>query len=130
MHEALLKEVVKNCQLRQREGDCPTTKGFSVKTLEDAVIQLALSLKIALDPDVEIEAGIKHWEAPHITDKPQDITPARDPVALLLAEAERLLAIPRPYPLLKTPNSWNDHLERQRLARSYQDAAKLLGGGE
>lgn len=50
----------------------------------------------------------------------------RDPIALLLAEAARLQAIPRPYPLLKTPDSWNDYLENQRLARCYQDAAEFL----
>lgn len=51
-----------------------------------------------------------------------------DPVALLLAEAERLRNIPN-YPQSSDTASagYNDWQERQRLARCYQDAAKLLG---
>ena len=40
MHKALLREVVRVCQQRQAEGDCPTVDPFSVETLEDAVLQL------------------------------------------------------------------------------------------
>lgn len=56
--------------------------------------------------------------------KPQGISPARDPVALLLAEAERLRAVP-----YVDTEFYTDHQERQRLARSYQDAAELLEKG-
>lgn len=45
----------------------------------------------------------------------------RDPVALLLAEAERLMAIP-----YADTEFYTDHQERQRRARCYQDAAELL----
>lgn len=48
--------------------------------------------------------------------KPQDITLARDPVALLLAEAARLAE--------------SDDREDQRRARGLQDAAELLGSGK
>lgn len=51
--------------------------------------------------------------------------PARDPVVLLRAEAERLRAVP-----YVDTEFYTDHQERQRLARSYQDAAELLGSVE
>jgi uncharacterized protein (UPF0548 family) len=57
MHDAMLKEVVKVCRQRQRDGDCPSVKAFGVETLEDAVVQLADRLKIALDPDDGPAAG-------------------------------------------------------------------------
>ena len=41
MHKEMLREVVKRCKQRQREGDCPTVDAFSAETLEDAVIQLS-----------------------------------------------------------------------------------------
>lgn len=64
MHELMLKEVIKTCRQREREGDCPTVKAFSVEILEGAVIQLADRLKIVLDPDTESDAGVLHHEAP------------------------------------------------------------------
>lgn len=65
MHKALLRQVIRVCQQREREGDCPTVPALSVETLEGAVIELAkympplelkfstdwLRNKIASDPD-------------------------------------------------------------------------------
>lgn len=59
-----------------------------------------------------------------ITELEAQLTTARDPGALLLAEAERLQAIPN-----MDTDLYVDYQERQRLARGYQDAAKLLGEG-
>jgi hypothetical protein len=64
MHPLALKEVVKVCRQREREGDCPITPALSVEVLEDAVVSLASQLQIALDPDIETDAGAAHWEAP------------------------------------------------------------------
>jgi len=57
MHESMLQLVIARCKQRIKQGDCPTVNAFTTEQLEEAVVELSRRLRLALDPNDDIEAG-------------------------------------------------------------------------
>jgi hypothetical protein len=61
MHRALVREIVKACMQRQREGDCPTVQQPHPESLEDCIVAL-----VGYGPDqmAELKSSLESAPAP------------------------------------------------------------------